>query len=165
MGKRTPLRERWERHVVKGDPDVCWEWIGSRNLRGYGKILARDASDRPRLECAHRVAYELFVAAIPRGMEIDHTCHNPPCVNPAHLRVVTSKQNQENLSGPCATNASGYRGVSLHKHSGLWRARAKHHGRDYLAGYFATPEEANEAAVALRNRLFTHNDADKRRAA
>jgi hypothetical protein len=37
-------------------------------------------------------------------------------------------------------------------------------GQRYYAGYFSNVEEAAEAAKALRNRVFTHNDADRRAA-
>ena len=32
---------------------------------------------------------ELFCAPIPPGYEVDHTCSNTLCVNPAHLEVLT----------------------------------------------------------------------------
>jgi hypothetical protein len=39
------------------------------------------------------VAYELFVGPIPEGLELDHLCRNPSCVNPAHLEAVTHREN------------------------------------------------------------------------
>ncbi|PBX07806.1 hypothetical protein CJT86_34860 [Pseudomonas aeruginosa] len=40
-----------------------------------------------------------------------------------------------------SNNTSGYKGVSLHKQSGLWFAYAQAEGKRYSAGYHKTPEE------------------------
>lgn len=66
----------------------CWIWTGTRDRLGYG-ILKRDY----RPQRAHRIIWEALVGPIPPGLEIDHLCFNPPCVNPDHLRVVTSAEN------------------------------------------------------------------------
>ena len=46
--------------------------------------------------------------------------------------------------------------------SGCWLWSGTHTRNGYAEMYyFATAEEANEAAVALRLKLFTHNEVDK----
>jgi len=87
--------------------DRCWIWKG--NMRG-DNIYGRFAGEQ-----AHRVAYKLMVGEIPKGMQIDHICHNPICVNPGHLRICTSSENAQN-SRRRKTNSSGYKGVT---HDGL----------------------------------------------
>jgi hypothetical protein len=42
---------------------------------------------------AHRVSYEWAKGPIPDGMELDHLCRNPACVNPDHLEAVTHGAN------------------------------------------------------------------------
>ena len=69
--------------------DGCRLWTGARNGNGYGFCtIARGVYK------VHRVAW---VAAndrdIPAGMVIDHLCRQRGCVNPAHLRVVTVRDN------------------------------------------------------------------------
>jgi HNH endonuclease len=77
----------------------CWEWMGCRIWNGYGRV--RNGS-HPVL--AHRRVYEILVGKIPEGMVLDHVCNNRPCVNPAHLRVSTGKDNVLRGTGPTAVN-------------------------------------------------------------
>lgn len=110
---------------------------------------------------SHRWSYERFVAPIPEGMLIDHMCHNKGCVNPGHLRLATNKQNLENPRGAYSTSKSGVLGVHWHKQCKKWVVRVGHNGRVLYGGLFTELADADAAAVAMRNRLFTHNDLDK----
>jgi hypothetical protein len=42
---------------------------------------------------AHRYSYTLLVGLIPHGLELDHRCNTPRCVNPQHLEPVTRTEN------------------------------------------------------------------------
>ncbi len=69
--------------------ESCWIWIGANDRkRGYGSFHIKGKSIG-----AHRVAYEFFIGAIPKGMVVMHKCDNPRCVNPEHLQIGTQKQN------------------------------------------------------------------------
>jgi hypothetical protein len=94
-------------------------------------------------------------------MVIDHTCHNRRCVNPDHLRTVTHKQNQENRSGAQPNSTSGVRGVTWMSREKRWVSQVSHNGKQYVGGYFKTIAEAEASVIALRNKLFTHNDMDR----
>lgn len=143
----------WEK-VDKTGP--CWEWLGAVNAYGYGRFYINGTE-----VMAHRYSYELLRDPIPKGMPIDHKCHNTRCVNPDHLRPVTHKQNLENRHGPQKNNTSGILGVHLNKRTKKWHAEVKHNGRKYHAGNFDSLVEAEAAVIAKRNELFTHNDLDR----
>jgi hypothetical protein len=146
----------WSRIDRRGD---CWLWIGPVNRQGYGICSRRlFGSDGSRL--AHRRTYEFFVGRIPRGKDLDHqvTCLKN-CVNPAHLRPVTDKQNGENRAVVHAS--SGERNVYPHSY-GRWYVQVMHNREKIHGGTFDTIEQAATAARALRNKLFTHNDVDRR---
>lgn len=82
-------RSLWENIIhLDESPDGCWIWTGKQDGGGYGR-LPRDGG----LVGAHRAFYEAFVAPIPDGLQLDHLCRVPSCVNPLHLEPVTQTEN------------------------------------------------------------------------
>ncbi len=74
--------------VDKRNNDECWEWTRAKGTNGYGCIQIDGKA------CStHRVSYVIHNGAIPAGFHVLHSCHNPPCVNPAHLRTGTHQDN------------------------------------------------------------------------
>ncbi len=65
----------------------CWVWRGRKNQKGYGRF----DDGIP----AHRWAYECVHGPIPDGKMILHSCDNPSCVNPKHLRPGTHMENMQ----------------------------------------------------------------------
>lgn len=74
--------------LTKRSDDECWPWSGTISTAGYGVVGHRGTTIG-----AHRFSYERTNGPIPQGMVIRHTCHNPPCCNPAHLLVGTQRDN------------------------------------------------------------------------
>jgi len=66
----------------------CWQWTSTLDGKGYGRFWCNGKS-----WWVHRWAYAVFCGDIPAGLTIDHKCHNPGCVNPAHLAVATRAEN------------------------------------------------------------------------
>ena len=88
---RQHFTERFDRCVDKSaGSDGCWLWIGVRAPNGYGQFWLRD-----RQIGAHRYALISTGTVVPPGKMVLHSCDNPPCVNPAHLRVGTGKDNAQ----------------------------------------------------------------------
>lgn len=67
----------------------CWLWTGAKNKKtGYGLVeIAK------RTNLVHRYSYELHHGEIPKKTYVRHTCHTRLCVNPAHLKLGSAKQN------------------------------------------------------------------------
>lgn len=154
VSARKPVAERlWARVDKSGD---CWIWTGGTSDHGYGAIW-----NNGKVASAHRVAFELENGPIPDGLFIDHICHNPPCVNPQHLRLATNKQNMENRSGADKGSRTGIRGVYWSTRNKSYQAAVQHDGKNYWLGYHDSLAAAEAIVTAKRNELFTHNDADR----
>ncbi len=139
----TPLEWRfWPKVRIR---DGCWEWIGSKDKLGYGRINSGGHTGVPML--AHRVAYEDLVGPIGAGLELDHTCHNPACVNPEHLRPCLHQQNLCNQKKRVGCS-SRYKGVCYDKGRGAWVSHLTHNGRQHFLGRFGTEEQAHAAYCA-----------------
>lgn len=72
--------------------DACHPFTGAATLDGYG-ILDWRGEYR-----AHRIAFILSKGKdylIPKGLRVLHSCNNPKCCNPKHLRLGTQKENME----------------------------------------------------------------------
>lgn len=85
--RRTPNTRRpqiirlSEKLAQDGD---CWIFMGGLDPNGYGRVDGK---------LAHRVTYAFYLGDIPAGLELDHLCRRPACVNPWHLEPVTHAEN------------------------------------------------------------------------
>lgn len=88
----TFLHRFWS-YIKVGGP--CWLWTGYLRRDGYGQISkgARHAG----LIYAHVAMYTLYCGAIPVGGKILHSCDNPACVTPWHLRLGTQAENVQDM--------------------------------------------------------------------
>lgn len=86
IAEKTKIRF-WDKVDMRG-PDECWPWIGNVSGRGYGRFFVRG-----RNYAAHRFSVLLTGRPIPAGLVADHICRNRLCVNPSHIRAVTTAVN------------------------------------------------------------------------
>lgn len=100
-----PLLERFMKSISPEPNSGCWLWLGAVDRKGYGTISIATGGGKKRAAFAHRISHELFRGAIPTGMEIDHLCRLPCCVNPDHLEPVTHRENDLRGFGAPAMNA------------------------------------------------------------
>lgn len=88
--------ERFLRHVDHHDEDdSCWEWLSSKDRKGYGRFGFGGASNTG---FAHRFALEMKLGRpISPSLFACHHCDNPGCVKAEHLYEGTAKQNSGDM--------------------------------------------------------------------
>ena len=84
------VKERFWAKVLIGGPDECWPWTANATEKGYGRFQYSKRSWG-----ATHVALALDGRARPVGAYALHSCDNPPCVNPKHLRWGTHRDNMD----------------------------------------------------------------------
>ena len=94
------LPERFISFVAISDDD-CWLYIGTILRNGYGQFRLFNKS-----VLAHRMAYELYVGAVPSFSFVCHRCDVKNCVRPDHLFLGTASDNQRDryLKGRARVN-------------------------------------------------------------
>ena len=81
------------------DSNGCWNWKGTIDTTGYAVLNING-----KRQYAHRIMYQLMVGPIySNWLQIDHLCRNRKCVNPAHLELVTSRENSLRGNHPLFT--------------------------------------------------------------
>lgn len=89
--KPLPPEVRFERSYIPEPNSGCWLWLGGeRGSNGYGGIKFEG-----RTIPAHRYSWILHNGPIPEGLCVCHRCDIPTCVNPSHLFLGTTKENND----------------------------------------------------------------------
>lgn len=70
----------------------CWNWTSTTDKNSYG-IASNNWLKKYGTPFAHRLMYIVTKGPIEKGLNINHHCDNPSCVNPDHLYSGTQKQN------------------------------------------------------------------------
>ena len=86
----------------------CVLWTGSVQKNGYG-------GGNP-----HRRAYTRKHGRIPRGLETDHLCNNPLCLNTDHMELVTHAENMRRRGARMTRCKRGheYTSATTYTHNG-----------------------------------------------
>lgn len=141
---RTPAVFRYE-----VDERGCWVWLGRYDRNGYGRVWDPTISTQI---WAHRFSYELHNGPIPDGREIDHTCENTGCVNPAHLDAVSRAEH-------CRRTMQRLGKDDLHAAAAMLRSARLTYAQIAEALGFAGREGASDAVgAAIRKGLVDPSD-------
>ncbi len=88
-------RRFWSK-VNVGSVDECWEWTAA--TKGRRKCFYGNFFDGKRMVSAHRhVMSSIHTAEGIEGKCVLHSCDNPLCVNPRHLRLGTHQDNMNDM--------------------------------------------------------------------
>lgn len=133
---------RW-RVALPRRPDTRGQVAGGMTNQGYWVIKLFGRTYR-----AHRVAWALMTGDWPAQL-IDHRDGNRANNVFSNLRDANNRINSENKRRTRA--ASGYLGVSKHKHK--YEARIQVRGEAFYLGVFDTAEEAFSAYVSAKREM------------
>ena len=89
----------------------CWQWVGDKQVRGYGRIKIRAVRSSHLL--VHRLCYQLVHGPIPDGIQIHHKvesgCRGTDCCNPLHMEETTPRRHVLELSPTSPSSIAAHR--------------------------------------------------------
>jgi hypothetical protein len=128
---------------------VSFGRIGITN-RGYPTYAKRDENNIPRRYYLHRM-----VVNYDGENMVDHIDGNTLDCRKKNLRIVTHKQNCQNIHGLNKFNKSGYRNVMWNKVDNCWRVSICVDGKR-ISKQLHSKEEANVVAKELRRKYMPY---------
>lgn len=154
------------KELINYDPETgVFTWLPrdgwwARTNRPAGCIKKGDVDYRvirvdDILYRANRLAWLYMTGAWP-NLQVDHKDRNGQNDAWLNLRLVTNKQNGENLSLR-HDNKSGYRGVMFRKDTKRWSAKIRHNWKVIHLGCFNEKHEAVAARKAAEQKYYTHH--------
>lgn len=84
----------WLKQAIETAGEECCEWPFYKTPKGYGRVCFKNSPIR-----AHRlVCYWVHGRPENHEMHAAHSCGNPKCVNPKHLRWALPHDNEQDKS-------------------------------------------------------------------
>lgn len=118
MRKRNSFEDVWRYIDVKGD-DECWPWTSNRLKFGHGTFTVNFKTYK-----AHRIVYVLsnpgkatmsLTSFNKDSLIVMHSCDNPWCCNPKHLKLGTPMENMKDMRSKGREKYCGYKNRKLSK--------------------------------------------------
>lgn len=110
--KMSPVDRFWY-NVDKRGKNECWGWLSYKNKDGYG-IFKHSG----KATSTHRYSYILHNGEIPNNLHVLHSCDNPACVNPKHIRLGTHQENMDDRSARKRTSPRAVTETPVITHAG-----------------------------------------------
>lgn len=112
--------------VDKREPAQCWPWTGGTFTPGGYPVIRIDNANR----VAHRWLWEqMHNVILTAREEVDHTCRNIVCLNPAHHEAVTKVENRRRQAAAMRERVCDLPGCGMpHRARGLC---SRHWWADY----------------------------------
>lgn len=147
------IKDKILNNIIINKTTGCWEWQKCCSSDGYGQLSYNNK------QCTvHRLSYELFVNKIPLDKQILHSCDNPICCNPDHLRVGT---NYDNVQDRQNRNRQA-KGITHGRHkltdNDIQEIRRLHSTGKYTHGNIAEVFDISRSHICniLNNKFWKH---------
>ena len=76
-------RKFFSKLPIELDPENCWIWQGYGNKDGRGRVWIQN-----KQWLAPHISWMLaYGVMVPHGVQVQHECDEPACVNPFHLTL------------------------------------------------------------------------------
>lgn len=125
-----------------------WKWY---EVSGYARREYRIFNKTYRVALHHVVLG--IVGEATGTLEVDHVNGNRLDNRKENLRIVHKAENQRN-AGLRSDNTSGYKGVTLDKQTGHWKAQCYRRNKRIHIGSFNTAKEAALAYNKVASKEF-----------
>jgi hypothetical protein len=135
------LEQKLEEGIERIPFHSCWEWGRGRTSAGYGVVYGRGSRAHRNMHYTHRLSYQIHCGPIPTGMQVLHSCDNPGCCNPAHLRLGDDLDNHSE----CARKGRTFCGRKTHCKRG-----------HELSGDNVRTSTQNAVTVSGKRRVYQH---------
>ena len=135
----VPLTRGMVAMIDAADAELVGQMTWSATSTGYARAAYQQEDKSTKMYLMHR----LITGALP-GQHVDHIDGDGLNNTRANLRICSRSENLINR-GPQANNKTGFKGVSLCRQTGRYRAILTVSGEKFRAGRFDTPEQAARA--------------------
>lgn len=151
MKKKAGPRDSIRNHLSYSPDTGIFTWTHPLSRRVRAGSVAGTVTDGGyriimfdcRVYRASSLAMFFVDGTYPEG-EVDHINRNRLDDRRSNLRLSTPSQNRANATAR-TRNRSGFKGVSISKHTGRWQSILTFEGKRHFLGRFDTPEKAAAA--------------------